>query len=319
LSPAYHCQVFEDLIDCYFILDNPKLKIDLKKKLKLMVIVIESFTHADNKISLFNDGGIDMARSPLELIAIYKDKFEKMTPQKRSMKFINSGYYVIKNSLFHLIYKSGDAGSNYLPAHAHGDIFSFELSVKNQRFIIDQGVFEYNSGTLRDLSRATISHNTVTVNNENQCEFFSSFRMGRRAKVKIHDLKITKSGLYISSSHNGYSHLRKNPIHKRELSCSYEGNITIIDKITGGNNQNINSRLLIHPDIKLENIGDHVIALKGKSHTVFIEHSKLTAYIEPAFWWPNFGERIDTKRINFFCGNAPCKAKFKISVEKIIN
>jgi len=320
LSPAYHCQVFEDLIDCYSVLEDSKLKIKLKKKLSLMAIVVESFTHADNKISLFNDGGLDMARNPLNLLATYKNKLTGLTLQKSYYsEFKNSGYYVIKNNFFHLIYKSGNAGSNHLPAHAHGDIFSFELSVKNQRFIIDQGVFEYDPGTFRNLSRATISHNTVTVNDENQCEFFSSFRMGQRATVEINNLKSTKESLYIASSHNGYRHLIKSPIHRRELSCSYEGNITIIDKIIGGDNQNINSRLLIHPDIKLENINDHVIALKGESNTVLIEHNKLTAHIEPAFWWPNFGESIKTKRINFYCGSAPCEAKIKILMEKADN
>ena len=48
LSPSYHCQVFEDLLECHNLIHNKELKM-LEEKIDQMIKVVESFTHPDNK------------------------------------------------------------------------------------------------------------------------------------------------------------------------------------------------------------------------------------------------------------------------------
>jgi len=317
LSPAYHCQVFEDLIDCYILLEESPLKEELEDKIYSMMLVIKAFTHPDNQISLFNDGGLNMAKSPKELFKIYNNIFKTNTSKSNQpLSFDNAGYYVVKNDLFHLIYDSGNVGPDELPAHSHGDIFSFELSVKDQRVFVDAGVFEYNEGEKRNLSRSTISHNTLTIEDADQCEFWSSFRMARRANVEIKKLIRENDNFYIKSCHNGYRHFSGEPFHQRELKCSENGDINIVDSVIGGKKQSVSSRLLLHPDIQIELKDSDKVILKAKSFNIQINSSKKNISIQPAFWWPNFGEQFETKRIIFDHGLSPCNSEIKISIKE---
>jgi len=317
LSPAYHCQVFDDLIDCYIVLEESNLKKELSSKLKKMKIVIEAFTHSDEKISLFNDGGINMTPSPIDLLQKYNGIFNsENTVKKKYLPFKDAGYYVIKNDLLHFIYDSGIVGPNELPAHSHGDIFSFELSVKKQRVFIDAGVFEYNAGQKRTESRATKSHNTLTINDLDQCDFWSSFRMGKRAKVKINEVIYNEDSFYINSHHDGYALMNGKPIHKREIECSMGGTFNITDHVIGGMGQTVKSRLLVHPAVKLKLKNANEVGLKSKDFTIKIISNIKNISIEPALWWPNFGEELETKRIVFNHGLAPCKSNFKIFIEE---
>ena len=317
LSPAYHCQVFEDLIDCYVVLHKSSLKNELSRKLAKMKIVIEAFTHPDSKISLFNDGGINMASSPFDLLKKYDEIFNtKSTLKKNYFPFKDAGYYVIKNNLFHFIYDSGIVGPNELPAHSHGDIFSFELSVKKQRVFIDPGVFEYNAGMKRTDSRATKSHNTLTINDLDQCDFWSSFRMGKRADVKINEVSYSKDNFYINSYHTGYNMLNGNPIHKREIECSMAGTIKVTDYIIGGMGQTVKSRLLVNPEVQLKLKSKDEAILVSQDFQINIISSVKNISIEPALWWPNFGEEVETKRIVFDHGIAPCYSDFKIFIKE---
>jgi Heparinase II/III-like protein len=59
-------------------------------------------------------------------------------------------------------------------------MLSFEWSVKGLRMIVDPGVFEYNPAPHRIYARAAASHNTVTFDDAEICEFFGAFRCGRR-------------------------------------------------------------------------------------------------------------------------------------------
>jgi uncharacterized heparinase superfamily protein len=317
LSPAYHCQVFEDLIDCYVVLHKSSLKNELSRKLAKMKIVIEAFTHPDSKISLFNDGGINMASSPFDLLKKYDEIFNtKSTLEKNYFPFKDAGYYVIKNNLFHFIYDSGIVGPNELPAHSHGDIFSFELSVKKQRVFIDPGVFEYNAGMKRTDSRATKSHNTLTINDLDQCDFWSSFRMGKRADVKINEVSYSKDNFYINSYHTGYKMLNGHPIHKREIECSMAGTIKVTDYIIGGMGQTVKSRLLVNPEVQLKLKSKDEAILVSQDFQINIISSIKNISIEPALWWPNFGEEVETKRIVFDHGIAPCYSEFKIFIKE---
>ena len=73
---------------------------------------------------------------------------------------------------------------DYLPAHGHGDIFSFELSLDGRRVVVDGGTSSYEAGHERDWARSTRAHNTVEIAGADQCEFFGAFRVGRRGRPR---------------------------------------------------------------------------------------------------------------------------------------
>ena len=56
------------------------------------------------------------------------------------------GYFGARLGDDYLVVDCGRIGPDDLPAHAHGDVLSFELSIAGHRIIVDQGVYEYVAG-----------------------------------------------------------------------------------------------------------------------------------------------------------------------------
>src|SRR5690606_13481259 len=106
-------------------------------------------------------------------------------------------------------------GPDYIPGHAHADTLSFELSLGTERILVNGGTSTYERGPLREAQRATRSHNTVEIAGTNSSDVWASFRVGRRARVRDVSIKERDGCVLVSGTHDGYRHLRGNPLHRR--------------------------------------------------------------------------------------------------------
>ena len=183
LSPAYHTQVFCDLLEAFSVLPASNLRDTLGAKLSLMAQVVADTSHPDGLTSLFGDGGLAMTYAPGQALSAHEMLTGSRTTQHKQIEFPKAGYYGWRNQGDLLLFDGGRIGADYLPAHGHGDVLAFEWTIDGLRFCVDAGVFEYHSGERRDYSRSTSSHNTVTVDDKDQCEFWKSFRVGQRPEV----------------------------------------------------------------------------------------------------------------------------------------
>ncbi|MDZ7691019.1 MAG: heparinase II/III-family protein [Balneolaceae bacterium] len=183
----------------------------------------------------------------------------------------------------------------------------------NQRVFIDKGVYEYNAGKRRRLSRSTKSHNTVTVGGYDQCEFWHSFRVARRASVEVLDYEYLDGKFRIKARHDGYTRLKGNPIHQRELIFNGE-ELTIRDEIKNGEHQEAKTRFLLHPDVKIRQLeaGLHLEFEK----TALLFATNLSFKVEETSWYPNFGVEESCMQIIADLGEVPCKGQFKIELLK---
>lgn len=130
----------------------------------------------------------------------------------------------------HLIADFGRVCPDYLPAHAHADLFSFELTIGGQPVIVDSGVFEYTAGQWRDWFRSTAAHNTVEIDGRDQSEMWGSFRVGRRARPFDVQWTETAAITAITGTHDGYAPL----LHTRWIIHLPEPRLWfIIDRVTG--------------------------------------------------------------------------------------
>ncbi|MFM8407294.1 MAG: heparinase II/III family protein, partial [Pirellulaceae bacterium] len=96
-------------------------------------------------------------------------------------------------------------GPDHQPGHGHADLFTFEWSRQSESLLTDTGVFHYLAGPQRDWDRSTAAHNTVTVDGENSCEVWSSFRVGKRVKPTVLDFQFSDRHLTLEASHAGYA------------------------------------------------------------------------------------------------------------------
>ena len=336
LSPCYHNLIAEDLIcirrsfNSFYLDYNSYLYKEIKNKLddviKKMYFVILKLTHPDGLPSLFSDGGLNACKSPYILAKKIEDTLEiskYIESSNINIWSLNySGFYGIKFLDNYFITKCGDFGADSLPAHGQSDSLSFEWSVKGSRIIVDQGVFTYHPGFERDFSRSSISHNTITLNNLDQSDCWSSFKVGRRARTKVTKFEKFEDGFYLKAFHNGYQHLKGKPLVYREMFIKPK-NILFNDYVDGYFMHTVKSRILFSPKVilkKINNINSKeyecLLTLVKEEENCedlsFILKSDCDFQISNTFWYPNFGVKIPTKRIEFNLGFSPCKSTWSI-------
>jgi uncharacterized heparinase superfamily protein len=309
-SPAYHAQVLTDLIDCRAVLPSEEVRDSLDRVLEQMALALAKMTHPDGTPALFNDGGLHMARSAAELIAA-AGQFVTIPPvEDGSFTLPAAGYHGVRIGDEYFVADCGVLCPDLLPAHAHGDVLSFEWSVGLRRIVVDQGVFEYHPGDRRRRSRTAASHNTVAVEGGDQAEFWSSFRVGRRPTVRVEQWDAQQRKILLSGSHDGFSNLEGEPVHRRSFEV-HAGEVTVRDSVDGGAGQDVTSGILLHPEVAARYDNGSVRLFAGAEEILM--SSSCPIEIHEAVWWPDLGVEIATKRLVVRYGPAPCKGLFTLT------
>jgi uncharacterized heparinase superfamily protein len=308
LSPAYHLQVFADLLESLPLAGS--VHETLRSTMTRMVRAVVDLTHPDGKPSLFNDGGLHMAYTPGECIA-HARQMGICIPEPRScFAFREAGYFGLRSDTSYLLVDCGALGPDHLPAHGHGDALAFEWTLAGKRFVVDAGVLEYERGPWRDAARATASHNTVTLDDLDQSEFWAAFRVGRRARVRLERFDESGDGFRLTGSHDGYRSLAGSPRHRRSFDARAD-RLQVDDEITGGAGQRARARLLLHPEVTVAQVPDGIV-LHREGEAVAVESSGAVT-VEDAWWFPDFGVKVRTRRMVIDYGPAPCRGSFGLT------
>jgi uncharacterized heparinase superfamily protein len=180
LSPMYHKIILEDLIKITYWLRNEEIYNRLLTFLQKMINVTHSFEDNFGKTPSFNDSADGISKNHDCLLAVCK-KYFIISPQFDS-SFEKSGFYIIGNQNKKLIFDTGDICPSYLPAHGHCDGLSFELSSNGLPLIVNSGTYRYENGEWRNFFRSTKAHNTVSISDQEQSQFWGSFRVAQRIK-----------------------------------------------------------------------------------------------------------------------------------------
>ena len=308
-SPSYHAQVFGDLLECADALDAGPLRVNLMTRLEASAQALADLTHPDGLPSLFNDGGLHMSYSTAECLAAW-GRMGGRTPRNQAVFALKwAGYYGVREGASYVLADCGPIAPEHLPAHGHGDILAFEWTVAGRRFIVDAGVYEYERGTRRAVSRASATHNTVTLDDRDQCEFWAAFRVGRRARVQRRRYEELDGGFLLEGAHDGYEHLAGSPRHIRTLRARAD-DIRVDDRILGGAGQRVRARLLLHPDVRVER-EDFRVRLTSGEVVVELECPHAISLVD-ANWCPDFGVSLPTRQIVIEYAPAPCSGSFHL-------
>jgi uncharacterized heparinase superfamily protein len=285
-SPSYHAQVLADLLE----LRHATGSTEADSAIAGMVQAATDLSHPDGGAALFNDAGLTMAYSPAECARAAGRVIER----SRVFAYPQAGYFGAHLPRFSIVADLGRVGPDDLPAHAHGDIGSFELSVGGLRFIVDQGVYEYVAGERRVQSRAAASHAALALDGAEQAEFFGAFRCGRRPKVAVDRWEPRPDGFVLEGRHDGYSNLPGGPIAVRCFEVDAEA-VRITDRIEGRTDRRASVGLLLHPacTVRLEQ-GRAIVEREGQGLEV---RSTVPITVEPALWWPDMGHEQATSRL----------------------
>ena len=300
-SMSYHIIVMNGIADVLNTLKEAScdLKV-LTGYLKLMHSFYKGIAYNELDYPLFNDSNYTMTERLYNL----ENKIKKVFDNKNlelNVKTLNkkSNYFIHKTNTLRLTMDLGSLGAEYLLAHAHNDIFNFELLHSDKKFVIDTGVYEYKPTKKREYSRSTCAHNTVQVSSIEQSDIWSSFRIAYRPSNVYNTVFLNNT---FSEYFGSYNH-KKNYTHSRNFIITKKDTVIINDIITSKYNYDYKSFLHLHPNVLIKDDNNY-LALVNSAISVYlytytdytlIETNKLD--IVSTKYYPYFGKELDKQTI----------------------
>lgn len=309
-SPSYHCQVLVDLLECRWALGAELERLD--PILRAMAQASVDLTHPDGGVCLFNDSGLTMAYSSAQCLAAYARLFDDLPSPRSLFAFADAGYFGARLTESYVVVDCGAIAPDDLPAHGHGDVLSFEWSVKDRRIVVDQGVYEYVAGRRRQQARAAASHNTLCFRGTDQADFFGAFRCGRRARVEVRSYEARENGFSLEGAHDGFRNLPGAPRHLRRFDVTSD-EIVVRDRIEGKTDRLASIGFLLHPSVEVSIEGRSARIMSGEAEIAVT--SSFPILCEDAVWWPDMGQERETRRLSV---HIPAGASETVTTFRII-
>jgi uncharacterized heparinase superfamily protein len=245
LSPMYHKIILEDIIKITVWLKNESIYAKLSEYIQKMMNVMYSFEEGFGKTPAFNDSTEGISKEYKCLLETCQQEFD-LTPEFKSY-LDDSGYYILRNDHYKLIFDCGDICPSYLPAHGHCDALSYELSIEGVPILVNSGTYQYESGQWRNYFRKTKAHNTLMIGDNEQSQFWGSFRVAnrisdiKRSRLNYNELK------FVSGSYKTYFGAK----HKRFIGEIGENIVLILDQIKPNTNEKVKSYIHLAPNVQV--------------------------------------------------------------------
>jgi uncharacterized heparinase superfamily protein len=295
----------------------------VREPLERMLKASLRMTHPDGRIALLGDSAFSIYNEPAELWnwwnRIEGDSALESPTDAGIFALPEAGYYGGSHpSGNYLICDAGPFGPSYQPGHAHGDLFSFELSLRGYRVICDAGVFGYEADALRRYCRSTRAHNTIEIEGMDQGEFWSVFRVGRRASPLDVHWEPQSDGFRLSSWHDGYERLPGKPRHHRQFHWHQRGALQIIDSVTSAKSVRVASRLHLHPSCEITALDEQTVQVQTPGGAIYVAFSgRGRLEVEASIYCPQFGIQRENRALVFSAEGVDLKLGYSISRESL--
>ena len=298
-SPMYHCQILGNFLRIKICCEKSQ---DLQKlvasKIDPMLQFLESILHPDKEIPLLSDSVFHEAPSVQqinEVASIASCSSETISPTSKTRV---DDYFVFRSGSTHAICDFGPIAAPNLPAHGHCDVLNLEVSVDGARWIVDSGNFNYSDDSMRHYCRSSLGHNVVTVDNANQADVWSMFRMGRRPQVSNCRSGSDSGWNWASACHDGYAPLGVKRLSR--LVAARDESLVCFDFSSSSSNvkgENLVGYLHFHPDVdvgKVESIenGKFGVPIQRSSVKRWLTFVANTVTLEQGWYCEAFGKRV---------------------------
>jgi len=316
-SPMYHTRILFVLLLLANVGDEETGRL-VRPAVGRMREALSRMCHPDGQIALLNDSALGIYNKPKQLIR-YADRLpgepdREHLPPVGPFALPETGYYGARSdSGDYVICDAGPVGPDYIPGHAHGDIFSFELSLGPQRVIVDSGVYDYLPGEMRSYCRSTRAHNTVEIEGQDQCEFWGAFRVARRGRARDVLWHPSGEGFRLAAWHDGYRRLPGSPRHRREFVWHNSQGLNVNDLVTASRPLSAVARLHLHPCCRITRISAPAVEVSYPAGTFTVKFSGNGALsVAQSFCCPEFGKRIARTALAFSFRGSNIKTGFQI-------
>ena len=250
-SPMYHSICLCDVLDCLNIgTGDESLDRLLLDTAHRAVPFLRAMCHPDGEIALFNDSDLGVAPPP-ERVFDYARRVADIAAGEypSSAEFPDTGYFILSSGDMRMILDGGPLGPDHIPAHAHSDLFSFELATSAGRVIVDSGNYDYEASDLRRYCRSAAAHNSLRINHADHAGLWGVFRLARRPGLIWAELRGDSAVSLFRGGHDGYR-LRYGVLHEREVIALGDDGFLLVDRLFGRGRHAASLRVQVHPDAK---------------------------------------------------------------------
>lgn len=303
-SPYYHAEAALLLADVGDLLEvsNPPLSDQCRRTHSKAQSFLVHVCHPDGDIPLFGDGSL-MSSNRVSLIT----RGTATTVNDGAAK--RGGYWAWRDQSDFVIAKCGPIARPELPAHAHADLGSFEMSLAGKRFVVDSGTFCYEAGAMRDYCRSSAAHNVAVVNGASQADMWSSFRMGYRPINVAEQAGQCDGFQWVELVHDGYRRMNVNRM-SRLIACRASGPWLMCDSPSTSNCM-VDSYLHLHPAVEVEVRGPTGALLRRDDKEVLVDIIGAERFAILAGWYsPTIGTRERAPVLAWRAVNTPTGCLF---------
>ena len=161
-----------------------------------------------------------------------QDTVASPTPAAPTTVFPRAGWAVWRDDDLLLLFDAGAMGPDKVLGHGHADTLGFELHTQGGPRLVDPGVITYESGPWRERLRSTAAHNTVRIDDQDQCEFWGPFRVAFPPTGRL----LQADDRVLEGEHDGYRRLADGVVHRRRIERVTPRRFEIHDHFTGRGN-----------------------------------------------------------------------------------
>ena len=159
-------------------------------------------------------------------------------PRRESKTLEESGYVVFRSTLedepVRIVFDVGNLGFGALAAHGHADALAIVVDVGAETLLRDSGTGSYSPDDGRGEFRATLAHNTVVVDGEDQAEQRGPHIWGRHYSTVLEAAVLGSDVEYARAAHDGYERTPSGAIHTRSVTLLKSRHLLIVlDRVSG--------------------------------------------------------------------------------------
>ncbi|MBN2473998.1 MAG: alginate lyase family protein [Pirellulales bacterium] len=302
-SPMYHALMLDALLDVRDVAAHlrPELAQICGATAERMAGFLTAILHCDGEIPLLGDACFGESPPAKRLVARVGSGDSQAEPRDtvaiRTPAMVPSAcrvgdYWTYHHGTDFLLFDAGPVGPDHLPAHAHADLLTFEASIRGKRFFVDGGVFNYQDDAMRRYCRGSAAHNVLVIDDSDQCDMWSRFRMGYRGWPRGFASGETGGFYWARARHDAYRRLGVFTVG-RWMACRPGGPWFCIDWADAAGRHKLTSRLHFHPDVEAGQLGPNEIRLDAHGATYYLRALAPGEVTVKSGWYcPELGQRL---------------------------
>jgi uncharacterized heparinase superfamily protein len=199
-SPSEQKVILQILIDIrrVFIESQNPIPDSLQLAIDRMSSMLRFFRHLDGRLALFNGSREEDAKS-IDSTLIQAD-----TRGQPPRSAPDSGFERLLSGRLLILADTGAPARPFRGGGAHAGTLSIEVSVGQERMIVNCGSAIESEATWQMAQRMTAAHSTLSVEDRNSSEILNDGGLGRSAKITTYSRRDTETELCFEATHDGY-------------------------------------------------------------------------------------------------------------------